>query len=263
MTRSRNLLLALALVLGASACVVRGSGSGYVGVSSTPVVYQEPPPPQVETVSARPGYVWVRGRWDWRGGQWTWVGGHWQRQRAGYMWREGRWERRGNSWHWVEGSWAMGTPAEGVRGPAPDTTHASGGVVVSGGSDVPDTTDSSGGVAVSGSGGASVHVGGGAGGGDLTVTVGGVVYPRRPPPAERVESYGSPRAGFIWVRGRWDWRNGQWVWVDGYWERQRRNMVWIPGRWELRGDYYVWVDGRWGTQAEAQGSGGVRVRDHR
>ena len=47
----------------APACVV--SGRGTIAVDTTPVVYSEPPPPQVETVEARPGFVWVRGRWNW------------------------------------------------------------------------------------------------------------------------------------------------------------------------------------------------------
>ncbi len=78
MNRSSALLLIAALAM--PACLVRGSGSLTVR-SNTPVVYQEPPPPQNEVVSVRPGYVWIRGRWDWRGGQWVWVGGNWQRER--------------------------------------------------------------------------------------------------------------------------------------------------------------------------------------
>src|SRR4051794_31960968 len=101
MIRTRHLFLVIALAL--PACVVSGRGSLQVE-STTPVVYQEPPPPQAEVVSARPGFVFVRGRWDWRNGQWVWMGGHWERERAGYVWNEGRWNQRGNQWVWVEGS---------------------------------------------------------------------------------------------------------------------------------------------------------------
>ena len=105
MTRSRHLLLVLALAL--PSCMVSGRGSMSVE-STTPVVYQEPPPPQQEVVTVRPGHVWIKGRWDWRNGQWQWVAGHWERERAGYYWSEGRWDRRGNQWVWVEGTWQMG-----------------------------------------------------------------------------------------------------------------------------------------------------------
>ena len=30
-----------------------------------------PPPPREERFDAKPGHVWVRGRWDWRGGNWS------------------------------------------------------------------------------------------------------------------------------------------------------------------------------------------------
>lgn len=249
MTRSRKLFvafgLALATGLAAPGCVVRGSG--YVRASTTPVVYQEPPPPQVETVSVRPGFVWVRGRWDWRGGQWTWIGGHWERQRAGYAWTEGRWERRGNSWHWIEGSWAVSTSG----GASVDVSNASGGVVVTDTQPAhtppprpvgpaPDVSNASGGVVVS---------------------AGASMYPSVAPPPPRVESAGA-RAGFVWVPGRWDWRAGQWAWVDGHWERERANKVWVPGRWELQGNYYVWVEGRWDARPAPAPSGPV-IRDHR
>src|SRR5689334_11795419 len=94
--RVKTIGIALGLAL-APACVV--SGQGTVGVEATTgVVYSEPPPPQQEVVTVRPGFVWVRGRWAWRGGQWAWVPGHWERERVGYAWTEGRWERRGSSW---------------------------------------------------------------------------------------------------------------------------------------------------------------------
>jgi len=266
MIRTRHLFVALGLAIAsgiaAPGCVVRGSGSARVGVSTTSVVYQEPPPPQVENVIQRPGYVWVKGRWDWRNNQWVWVDGHWERERRGYRWSEGRWERRGNSWHWIEGTWAVATV---------DTSGASGGVVVTDGPG-PDPHADRGhghgphghphdhvdhGTPAHASGGVTVTTGGPRGG--ATVTVSGGMYPTVAPPPDRTESYGAERQGYLWVKGRWDWRNGQWVWVDGHWERKRANHVWIPGRWELQGNYYVWIEGRW-DRAPA-GSG--QVRDHR
>lgn len=239
MTRNRLILalgLAVSAGIAAPACTMRGSG--YVGVQTTPVVYQEPPAPQVETVSARPGYVWIRGRWDWQNGQWAWVGGHWERERVGYGYSDGRWERRGNSWHWIEGSWTVTT-----------TTTTTGDPYNNGGADPnwqPNSTGPAGGPNSRGG----------------NVTVSGGMYPTQAPPPVRVENFGAPRAGYLWVAGRWDWRNGNWAWIDGHWERERANMQWYPGRWELQGNYYVWVEGRWDRAQPAQPSGPI-IREHR
>jgi hypothetical protein len=262
MIRTRHLFFALGLAfasgIAAPGCVVRSTGSAHVGVSTTPVVYQEPPPPQVENVVQRPGYVWVKGRWDWRNNQWVWVDGHWERERSGYRWSDGRWERRGTSWHWIEGTWAAATvetssSSGGVvvtSGPAPEPHHAHGHPGHHGGHPghhgptpaQPDVTRASGGVTVT-----------------TGAPVGGGMYPTVAPPPDRTERYGAERQGYIWVKGHWDWKNGQWVWVDGHWERQRANHVWVPGRWELQGSYYVWIEGRWDRAPAPSG----QVRDHR
>ena len=257
MTRSGSLILAFGLALSAGiaapACMVRGSG--YVGASTTPVVYQEPPQPQVETVNERPGYVWVGGRWDWQNSQWTWIGGHWDRDRAGYAWSQGRWERRGSSWHWIDGTWSAsvttGPANDGGNGWQPNTQGpANGGAPPAdngggGGGWQPNTQGPA-------NGGATVSV---------NVSAGGM-YPTQAPPPMRVENFGAPRTGFLWVSGRWNWANGNWAWVDGHWERERANMQWITGRWELQGNYYVWVEGRW-DRAGAQPTTGPVIRDHR
>lgn len=104
----RSLVLAVVVAVALSAC----TASGTLLVSATPVVYQEPPQPQDEQVTPRPGFLWIKGRWDWKNNQWTWVGGRWDRERSGYAWQEGRWERRGSAYHWVEGQWGPGEARE-------------------------------------------------------------------------------------------------------------------------------------------------------
>lgn len=92
--------LVLALLLGG--CYVYGG----VHADAAMVVYQEPPPPQLERPPELPtGYVWVGGHWESHDSQWTWIRGRTVLARGGYQWTDGRWERRGNSWHWVEGTW--------------------------------------------------------------------------------------------------------------------------------------------------------------
>lgn len=222
MIGARHLVVALGLAIG-PACVVSGSGS--VGVeATTPVVVQEPPPPQVEAVTARPGWLWIKGRWNWQGGQWVWAGGHWERERAGYAWTEGRWEARGNQWVWVDGTWAA-APAPVVATTVVETPAP----VVEGGISVNATAPT----------------------GSVTISA----SPTAAPPPVRVETV-APRAGFVWITGRWDWRSGQWTWVGGHWEREHANMMWVAGRWEMQGGRWIWVEGTW--QA-----GGPVVRDHR
>ncbi|MBS1118246.1 MAG: hypothetical protein H6Q90_474 [Deltaproteobacteria bacterium] len=249
MTR-KNLLLAFgfATALAAPACVVSGRGSLHATGTTSAVVYQEPPQEQVETVTVRPGFVWIRGRWDWQNGQWAWVGGRWERERVGYTRQHGHWERRGNAWHWVEGRWVGGAAVV-------DTSNASGGVVVTGGTHP---------VGHEGHQGHEGHEGPPAGGiVDASNASGGVVvsggtnpaYPSAAPPPPRAETSGK-KAGFVWVSGHWDWKAGQWAWLEGHWERERANKVWTPGRWELQGGRWTWIEGSWTA-------GGPVVRDHR
>src|SRR5258706_86057 len=58
-------------------------------------------------------------------------------------------------------------------------------------------------------------------------------YPVAAPPTLRDERP-TPRAGFVWARGRWDWKDGEWAWLDGHWERERAGYRWTEGRWELQ-----------------------------
>jgi hypothetical protein len=257
MIRTRHLFIALGLAIASlPACMVRGSGS--VGVSGPAVVYQEPPAPQVETVSTRPGFLWVHGHWNWQNNQWQWVGGHWERERQGYAWNEGRWERRGSSWHWIDGSWAVSSNAT-VGAPPVDVSNASGGVVVSGGGGPYHDHDH------------GMHGGGAMPPPDVSNASGGVVvsggaprgmYPTSAPPPLRVETNAS-RPGFVFIRGRWNWNNGRWDWTAGHWERAQASKVWVDGRWELQGNYYVWVDGRWEAPPPPAAPSGPVIRDHR
>ena len=110
----KNLLGSLGLVallaLPSIGCMVHGSGGAYVSGPSVAVVEveSEPPPPRVVQYEARPGFIWIEGRWNWRGGQWVWMDGYYERERVGYIYAPGRWERRGRRHVWVEGRWNAG-----------------------------------------------------------------------------------------------------------------------------------------------------------
>jgi WXXGXW repeat (2 copies) len=73
-----------------------------------------------------------------------------------------------------------------------------------------------------------------------------VVYiaPREPPPEVIVERPG-PRPGYVWVGGRYEWRERRYVWHHGHYARERHGWAWHEGGWERRGDYYRWHRGGW------------------
>lgn len=67
-----------------------------------------PPPPRYQPVVVRPGYVWVRGRWELRYGRWVWIRGHYVTYRAGYSYRPGRWVRQVDGrYRWYPGAWVV------------------------------------------------------------------------------------------------------------------------------------------------------------
>jgi hypothetical protein len=56
-----------------------------------------------------------------------------------------------------------------------------------------------------------------------------------------------PRAGWIWVQGRWRWNlnRQEWVWKPGHWVRERANFAYIPGRWEINQGRHRYFAGHW------------------
>jgi hypothetical protein len=72
-----------------------------------------------------------------------------------------------------------------------------------------------------------------------------------PPPKEEAAQ---PRAGFVWIKGRWDWK-GKWEWMPGHWERERAGKKWQEARWENQGGHWKLVEGSWVDGA----AGGVTV----
>jgi hypothetical protein len=65
--------------------------------------------------------------------------------------------------------------------------------------------------------------------------------PPPPPPIEQV----SPRPGWVWVEGGYEWRHGRYRPLPGHWERERTDRRWRTGRWYWRGNHYEWIPGGW------------------
>ena len=81
----------------------RGAGDGVTVIAPRP-----PPPPMLERVPPRPGYLWAHGYWRWNGHDYVAVPGHWERVRAGYRYLNPHWEHRPDGWHWRVGVWVSG-----------------------------------------------------------------------------------------------------------------------------------------------------------
>ena len=75
-----------------------------VGVSIGLPAYA-PPPPVVETVGVRPGYVWAPGYWRWDGYRYGWRGGYWSPVRVGYHYAPARGVGCGPHWCYHGGGW--------------------------------------------------------------------------------------------------------------------------------------------------------------
>ncbi|MDY4295045.1 MULTISPECIES: hypothetical protein [unclassified Xanthomonas] len=64
-----------------------------------------PPPPRVERVVVRPGYVWMPGYWQWNGRHHVWVAGRYVVERPGYVYVGPRWEHYGPAYRFHAGYW--------------------------------------------------------------------------------------------------------------------------------------------------------------
>src|SRR4051812_46021072 len=52
------------------------------------------------------------------------------------------------------------------------------------------------------------------------------------PPAPQYEVAPSPRPGYVWAPGYWQWNGSQHVWAPGRWEQVRQGYRFSPERWE-------------------------------
>ena len=78
----------------------------------------------------------------------------------------------------------------------------------------------------------------------VTTRGGGVDVVVRPP-APKVITVPSARAGYVWAPGYWRWNGREHVWVDGAWVRERKGERWVPAHWEERGDKWHFEEGHW------------------
>jgi hypothetical protein len=68
--------------------------------------YGEPPAATDVYYEARPGQVWVNGRYAWVNGAWAWRPGYYTGERAGYTYVQGYW----GGGRWYDGRWEVNRP---------------------------------------------------------------------------------------------------------------------------------------------------------
>lgn len=72
------------------------------------------------------------------------------------------------------------------------------------------------------------------------------IYAPIAPPALRVETIPTLRAGYVWAPGYWGWNNHRYVWHRGRQMRARNGYHYAPPRWEQNGNRWRYHDGAWG-----------------
>ena len=153
-----------------------------------------------------------------------------QAARAGFVWIPGKWEWKGK-WEWTAGHWERERAGKQWHPGHWDRSGTSWvwseGGWVDGGTAVPPPPPMPNGAPPP-----NDH------------------RPHAPPPPPRAES-SLAKAGFVWIPGRWDWKNDQWAWLDGHWERERAGKRWRPAEWRNQDNAWVLVDGDW-IDANAQ-----------
>ena len=241
---------------------------------------EAPPPPREEKIAPRPGFVWIGGHWDWKDGKWAWMAGRWEKERPGKKWRPARWEKKDKEYVLVQGDWEDGGGGPGVAvvvglgGPtaAPPPPREEkfaprpGFVYIPGRWDWKDKkwTWMPGRWEKERAGkhwrparwelrGKEYALVDGDWEDGATVAVVVGLGPTEPPPQPREEKF-APRPGFVYIPGRWDWKNKKWEWLPGRWEKERAHKKWRPARWELRDKQYALVEGDWVDDTIAVGA---------
>lgn len=226
-----------------------------------------PPPPKVERVAVRAGYVWVPGHWYWKNGKWEWYPGRQEKRRPGKRYREVTWELKNGIYVRIGGDWIDHDERPRQAPPAlrDDTPRQPrrGYVWVAGHWDWKDGEwkwvsgrwekerpgkrwraprwEQRNGVYVKIDGDWEIFTPAST---PVPPPPPAASGPTSPPPAPRAEAV-QARAGYVWARGHYRWSNGKYEWVPGHWERARANMKWQDPRWEKRGNVWVFVEGGW------------------
>jgi len=99
--------LALCLAIAAIAAPIVASAEVAITTNVSP------PPPRVERVRPRDGFVWAPGYWEWSHRSYHWVTGSYIFERRRQRWVADQWKQEGGHWHYLRGRWErIETPAQ-------------------------------------------------------------------------------------------------------------------------------------------------------
>lgn len=87
---------------------------------------------------------------------------------------------------------------------------------------------------------------------------------RLEPPPMRYERIPSPRRGYVWAPGYWDWRGQRHVWAQGNWMRERPGYTYNRPGWHQRGGNWEIRRGSWARSDHGRhrGPGNHGYRGH-
>lgn len=88
-----------------------------------------------------------------------------------------------------------------------------------------------------------------------------VVIVREAPPAPRDEAIPSPRHGYVWAPGHWEWRHDRHQWVGGTWIRARTGYVYHAPAWEQHEGAWRMTPGTWARGQQDDDHDGVKNKD--
>jgi len=210
-----------------------------------------PPAPIAETPQQRRGHVWVAGYWQWNDGNYDWVPGKLERRQRGRQWAQGQWTNAGGRWTWNAGQWQEAPKVQ----PAPPEPIAEIPKFRRGFAWVPGHWDWDDGSYEWTPGklerrqrGKRLRPGGWAQVGGQWQWNGHAWDPapqqQDAPPPPIIEAV-TPRRGYVWAKGRYEWRNGDYEWTPGHWERERKNKRWVDGGWQNVSGSWTFSIGGW------------------
>lgn len=82
------------------------------------------------------------------------------------------------------------------------------------------------------------------------------------PPPPRYERVPSPRSGYIWAPGYWNWDGHTHAWSDGHWERARPGYIYERSEWRQDNEQWHLKKGGWKPRKHG-GNDKHHKKDHR
>jgi hypothetical protein len=71
------------------------------------------------------------------------------------------------------------------------------------------------------------------------------------PPPPPLSETPTPRPGYVWAPGYWDWEGNAHAWVEGHWMPARTGEHWVADQWDRENGRWRFEPGHWalGTTA--------------